>query len=109
MSSASIRAPSTSIETIFTASGFITTDNANNQITGFYPGAMNHAGERSLRDVAGAEPSWRSSRAGLATAMQRYPAECRELGMPYIYDLGMSPADLSDEESGRRADRRARC
>ena len=33
------------IEGDFCASAFITTDNADNQITGFYPGAMNRAGE----------------------------------------------------------------
>jgi len=31
-------------------------------------------------------------------AMCRYPAECRELGIPYIYDLGMGLPILSREE-----------
>ena len=82
----------------FTASAFIMTDNANNQITGFYPGAMNHAGERSLREVAGADTSLALVSANSLTAVRRYTAECRELGIPYIHDLGMSLPILSDDD-----------
>jgi adenosine kinase len=85
----------------FTASCFITTDQANNQITGFYPGAMNTCGQFSLEDaprdlldlvvIAPNDP----------VAMARYPGECRKLGVPYIYNpaqqiVVLSPDDLLD-------------
>jgi adenosine kinase len=79
-------------------SGFITTDNADNQITGFYPGAMNRAGERSLREVVKPDDEMAIISADSLAAMRRYPAECRELGIPYIYDLGMGLPILSDDD-----------
>jgi adenosine kinase len=89
----------------FTASCFITTDQTNNQITGFYPGAMNCCGRFSLRDaprdlldlvvIAPNDPA----------AMARYPGECRELGVPFIYNpaqqiVVLSPDDLLDGVRG---------
>jgi adenosine kinase len=82
----------------FTASAFIMTDNSNNQITGFYPGAMNQAGERPLREVATAETTLALVSANSPTAIRRFPGECRELGIPYVHDLGMSLPILTDED-----------
>ncbi|MFN8514439.1 MAG: carbohydrate kinase family protein [Thermomicrobiales bacterium] len=82
----------------FTASAFIMTDNSNNQITGFYPGAMNHAGERSLREVVAPGTTLALVSANSLSAVRRYTAECRELGIPYIHDLGMSLPILTDED-----------
>ncbi len=87
----------TIIDNDATASAFITTDDANNQITGFYPGAMNRAGEKPLREVVTAETTMAVVSANSLTAMLRYPGECRELGLPYIYDLGMNLPILSDD------------
>ena len=83
---------------IFTASGFITTDRADNQITGFYPGAMSNAGQQSLRDLAGPAAEIAIIAPNDPVAMKRFPAECRELGIPYIYDPGMQLPWLSGEE-----------
>lgn len=80
------------------ASAFITTDNADNQITGFYPGAMNHSGKRALREAVTPDVELTVISADSHAAMTRYPAECRELGIPYIYDLGMGLPILSREE-----------
>lgn len=80
------------------ASGFITTDNADNQITGFYPGAMNRAGERPLREAITPDVTLAIISADSHAAMCRYPGECRELGIPYIYDLGMGLPILSTDE-----------
>jgi adenosine kinase len=91
----------------FTASCFITTDRANNQITGFYPGAMNLCGRFSLLDaprdlldlviIAPNDPG----------AMACYPGECRQLGVPFIYNpaqqiVVLSPTDLVDGIRGAR-------
>jgi adenosine kinase len=91
----------------FTASCFITTDQANNQITGFYPGAMNCCGRYSLHDaprdlldlvvIAPNDP----------VAMARYPGECRALEAPYIYNpaqqiVVLSPDDLIDGVRGAK-------
>jgi len=83
---------------VFTASGFITTDRADNQITGFYPGAMSNAGRQSLHDLAGAADELAIIAPDDPAAMKRFPAECRELGLPYIYDPGMQLPWLSAEE-----------
>ena len=90
----------------FTASAFITTDRADNQITGFYPGAMRRAGEQSLRDLAAAGDVGAYSNTPLLAiiapddpaAMRRFPRECRELGLPYIYDPGMQVPILSADD-----------
>jgi adenosine kinase len=89
----------------FTASCFITTDKSNNQITGFYPGAMSVCGRYSLHDaprdlldlvvIAPNDPA----------AMRRYPGECRALGVPYIYNpaqqiVWLTPDDLADGIQG---------
>lgn len=73
------------IPDVFTASFFATTDRHQNQISSFYTGAMAHAKELSFHDmpqpvdVAIISPND-------PQAMDKYPAECRELGIPYIYD-----------------------
>lgn len=82
----------------FTASAFIMTDNANNQITGFYPGAMNRAGERALREVLAPGTALAIVSANSLAAVRRYTAECRDLGIPYVHDLGMSLPILTDQD-----------
>ncbi|MEM7051407.1 MAG: carbohydrate kinase family protein [Acidobacteriota bacterium] len=71
-----------------TASCFITTDQADNQITGFFIGAMARAKELSLQAIA-------ESRGGAAycvvapddpEAMVRHCNEARQAGIPLIFD-----------------------
>jgi len=70
-----------------TASCFITTDMADNQITGFYVGAMKHARDLSL---AGAVRARAPKLAVVAPddpeAMMRHCREGREVGIPVIFD-----------------------
>ena len=47
------------IDNELTASAFITTDRSDNQITGFYPGAMRRAGELSLESFLPDDPDCR--------------------------------------------------
>lgn len=90
-----------------TASAFITTDHANNQIAGFYPGAMRRAGEQPLRGQLGADAEIAIIGADDPGAMHRHAVECRELGLPYIFDPGqgmpvLSPEVLVDACAGAR-------
>jgi adenosine kinase len=80
----------------FTASFFCSTDRNNNQIASFYTGAMADAGQLSFREVGDC---------GIAIispndpgAMVQYAAECRTLGIRYIFDPGQQCARMSGEE-----------
>ena len=80
---------------LFTASFFVSTDLDGNQIASFYTGAMARARELSLLD----------NEADLVTvspndpeAMVKYPAECRDLGIPYLYDPSQQIIRLSGED-----------
>lgn len=80
-----------------TAAAFITTDLDDNQITGFYPGAMRQAGDLSLaeldRDVTLVVVGPNDT-----GAMEKYPRECRELGIPFVYSPGQQIVSLSAEQ-----------
>jgi adenosine kinase len=69
---------------VFTASFFVSTDNNQNQIASFYTGAMAYARELSFHDVGAVDLTIVSPND--PEAMAKYPAECKELGIPYIYD-----------------------
>jgi adenosine kinase len=71
----------------YTSSFFANTDENGNQICSFYTGAMRFAGSLSLRAAAGA--------VDLAVvspndpgAMVKLASECREAGIPFIFDPG---------------------
>jgi len=75
------------IDNELTASAFITTDRADNQITGFYPGAMAKAGEYAITDALdGAEFAIVSPTA--PDAMRRHVRELAESGTAYMFDPG---------------------
>lgn len=74
------------VEGSYTASYFATTDQSNAQVASFYPGAMAHAAELSLHELVGAKPDLVVISPNDPAAMQRYIAECKELGLPYVYD-----------------------
>lgn len=77
-----------------TASAFITTDRADNQITGFFPGAMARAGEMSvLEHVNGVQLGVVSPTA--PNAMERHVREFAEAGVPYVYDPGQQIVSLT--------------
>ena len=86
------------IEGEFTASCTIITDMANNQITGFYTGAMAMAHTLSFkaRGYKSIEIVIISPNDPLA--MTQYARECRELSIPYIHDPGQQIIRLSGEE-----------
>ncbi len=69
----------------FTASFFVNTDLDQNQIATFYSGAMARARDLSMRDVPGPVDLVVIS-PNDPVAMDRYAVECKELGIPYMYD-----------------------
>jgi len=86
------------VEDEFTASCFITTDKANNQITGFYPGAMGACGRFSLHDAPRELLDMVVIAPNDPAAMRRYPGECRALGAPYIYNPAQQIVVLSGDD-----------
>jgi adenosine kinase len=86
------------VEDDYTASCTIITDLGHNQITSFYPGAMDRDREISLLDVpvdglsmvviAPTEPG----------AMIRWALECQQRGLPYLFDPGMQIPRLTRDD-----------
>ncbi|MCX7923201.1 MAG: carbohydrate kinase family protein [Clostridia bacterium] len=81
-----------------TATCFITTDLSNNQITGFYPGAMVKDPEISLKELDMGDISLVAIAPTDPVAMTKWVKECQELGVPYLYDPGMQIPRLSGED-----------
>ena len=80
-----------------TASAFIMTDKTDNQITGFYPGAMTDSVDYSLKDLA-QKPDFIIISPNTPAAIIKQSEECRQLNVPFMIDMGMQlPALTSDE------------
>lgn len=69
----------------FTATCYITTDLDNNQITGFYPGAMAYDKQRSLTSIPREEMGLVVIGPTEPESIVQFTRECQELGVPYIY------------------------
>jgi adenosine kinase len=89
---------------VFTASFFANTDLANNQICSFYTGAMAYARDLSLRSLQG-KPSLVVISPNDPLAMNRYVEECKELGIPFLYDPSQQIVRSSADELRRGVDR----
>ena len=81
----------------YCASFFVNTDQDQNQIASFYTGAMAHAStlnyarhapETELTIISPNDPG----------AMKQYVAECKEAGIPYIYDPSQQTIWLTGED-----------
>ena len=77
------------IENEFTAGAYITTDRADNQITGFNPGAMKYQADYGLPKT-NPEKSIMLIAPGNLQDMKDYAKECRSKSTPYICDPGQS-------------------
>lgn len=73
----------------FTAGAYITTDMADNQITGFNPGAMKHPSGYSFDD-GDTEETVLLIAPGNLVDMVEYARQCRRKGIRYICDPGQS-------------------
>jgi len=82
---------------LFTASFFVSTDRDQNQIASFYTGAMARARDLSFYDLED-EVKVAIISPNDPLAMEKYARECRELGIPYIYDPGQQVARVSGNE-----------
>jgi adenosine kinase len=70
-----------------TAACFITSDRANNQITGIHPGAMSRARELSMAAAAeGRSPAYAIVAPDDPEAMVRHCREAKEAGVPLLFD-----------------------
>ena len=69
----------------FTATCYITTDLDNNQITGFYTGAMARDKERSLTSIPRDEMDLVVIGPTEPEPIVRFTRECQEMGVPYVY------------------------
>ena len=81
----------------FTASAYITTDKADNQITGFNPGAMNHSSSLKF-DSLDPEDTIVIVSPGNLEDMLNYPRQCKAIGIDYIFDPGQSIPMLEPED-----------
>jgi adenosine kinase len=77
------------IEDEFTAGAYITTDLADNQITGFNPGAMNYSSEFDFDKLDPTQTLMIVAPGNLGD-MLHYPQICKDRGMDYIFDPGQS-------------------
>lgn len=84
-------------EGLYTALCYITTDLHGNQITGFYPGAMEKPSQYAFpeldpaKDIAIVSP-------GNMEDMRRLPKFFREQGIPYIFDPGQQLPVLDSQD-----------
>jgi len=84
------------VEGTYTAQAFITTDQDDNQITAFHPGAMNHAHLNQVREVKGVtigivSPDGRDG-------MLQHATQFAESGVPFIFDPGQGLPMFSGED-----------
>jgi adenosine kinase len=80
-----------------TASFYVSTDEDNCQIASFYVGAMGAADQLSLYDVRTDGVTAAIISPNAPAAMERYVAECRDLGLRYVYDPSQQIVRLSPD------------
>jgi adenosine kinase len=85
------------IDEEFTAGAYITTDLADNQITGFNPGAMRHTSDYRFGAETAADALAIVSPGNLED-MLLYSRRYKEMGVPYIFDPGQSIPALSADD-----------
>src|SRR5512143_143848 len=83
---------------VFTASFFVSTDVEQNQIATFYAGAMARARELSFHAFRPGEVALALVSPNDPAAMASYARECRELGIPFVYDPSQQVARLSGQD-----------
>ena len=81
-----------------TASCHITTDQDDNQITGFFVGAMRRAGELSLKQLMGDRPAICIVAPDDPGAMIRHCGEAREADLPFLFDPSFQVTAMDGEQ-----------
>ena len=82
----------------FTASCFINTDQANNQLVAFYTGAMARSRDLSLLGFGLTSADLVVISPTDPDAMARYVSECRQMGVPFLFDPGKQTPRLTAEQ-----------
>jgi adenosine kinase len=82
----------------FTAICYITTDEVNNQITGFYAGAMAQDVHLSLHELPREGQDLLIISPTEPRAMVRFAREAHELGLPYVYAPGQQIISLEAKD-----------
>lgn len=85
-------------EDYYTALCFVVTDSSNNQISGFYPGAMSKDSEISLNNIDMRDVQLVVISPSDPTAMVKWAIECQKLNLPYLFDPGMLIPRFSKED-----------
>lgn len=83
---------------LFTASFFVSTDQAQNQLASFYTGAMSRARELSLRALDPKSIAFVVISPNDPPAMAQHAEDCRKLSIPYLYDPSQQVTRLSGTE-----------
>src|SRR6185369_14681035 len=91
----------------FTATCYITTDLDNNQITGFYTGAMANDKQLSLASIPREEMDLVIIGPTEPEPIARFTQECQEMGVPYVYSpiwqiIRMSGEDIAAGVKGAK-------
>ncbi|HUD40752.1 MAG TPA: carbohydrate kinase family protein [Dokdonella sp.] len=84
------------LDDLYTAQAFITTDLDDNQITAFHPGAMMRSYENHVRDVP--EATFGIVAPDGREAMLQHAREFAERGLPFIFDPGQAMPLFNGEE-----------
>jgi adenosine kinase len=82
----------------FTASCFINTDQSNNQLVAFYTGAMARSRDLSLLGYGLTPDDLVIISPTDPDAMARYVGECRQMGVPFLFDPGKQTPRLTAEQ-----------
>lgn len=82
----------------FTASCFINTDQSNNQLVAFYTGAMARSRDLSLLGHGLTSDDLVIISPTDPDAMARYVSECRQMGVPFLFDPGKQTPRLTAEQ-----------
>ncbi len=91
------------VEEECTAGAYITTDKADNQITGFNPGAMKYSSRLDFNKLDPRQTLLIVSPGNLED-MITYPAECKARGIDYIFDPGQSLPMLDGRDLAQAID-----
>lgn len=83
---------------VFTASFFVSTDEEQNQIATFYAGAMARASELTFRSFPAGSVALALICPSDPAAMRQHARECRELGIPFVYDPSQQVARLDGDD-----------
>ncbi|MDN5697757.1 MAG: carbohydrate kinase family protein, partial [Rubrobacter sp.] len=86
------------IEDEFTASCFIHTDKADNQIVSFYTGAMAHTESLTLEGLGLSSQDLVVISPTEPEIMTRYAEECRKMDIPFVFDPGKQTPRLEGEQ-----------